>query len=63
MHGLSQIIKSVILSVISVKSVVNKFMEINILIINAKKSAKYSSGFCLEYPYESFNYTIVALPH
>lgn len=33
MHGLSQIIKSVILSVLSVESVVNQFMEINIISI------------------------------
>ena len=44
MHGLSKIIKSVIFSVKSVKSVVNQFMEINILNINAKKSAIYLSG-------------------
>jgi len=49
MHGLSQIIKSVILSVIpiaigTVGSVVNQFAEINILNINAMKSAIYLSG-------------------
>ena len=44
MHGLSQIIKSVILSVLSVESVVNQFMEINILKIIAKKSAIFLSG-------------------
>ena len=46
MHGLSQIIKSVILSVLSVipiaiGTVVNQFLEINILNINVKKSAIY----------------------
>jgi DNA-binding Lrp family transcriptional regulator len=41
MHGLSQIKISVILSVKPVKPVVNQFVEINFLNINAKKSAIY----------------------
>jgi len=44
MHGLSQIKKSVILSVLSVKSVVNKFVEINNPDIIAMKYAIYFFG-------------------
>ena len=44
MHGLTKIINSVILSVISVISVVNQFVEINNRNIIAIKSAIHFSG-------------------